>query len=501
MTTPFIDYQTVAVDWIHHLDNRLSPSAYDTAWMARVRDEGGESARWPDLINWLVENQHVDGSWGGKIFYVHDRILCTLAALLALKENHVDRTAPQIIEHGERFVWNNMHRLHTDLMDLAGFEILLPTLIEDAHELGLNVPPHNYGYGTIRDTKLSKIPMELMTSPEVSLSNAMEYRKGADVLSILQALQGANGAISNSPSTTSYLAIMSENQNKAALDWLQSVKNRGYGIPDFHPWTDFEIAWFMQHLSYSGLSLQNFHDLPVWQTLQSDLTPQGISIHPTYSIRDGDTTAVSIHVLRQAGFDVDPRILHTFEHPENRTFLTFFFERNMSVITNVHALEALSLLSDYPERELVWNTVVRSILALQKYQTFWVDKWHASPFYASAHTLIALMNVGELQLLEYSHFIDWLHNTQHNDGSWGYFGIGTQEETAFAVLTLMHYHELVRKIDFDLVHRGMEYLYRAQDAHLPYEELYIGKVLYAPIDVINALIFAAKIRYEMMLGG
>src|SRR5690606_21159078 len=97
--------------------------------------------------------------------------------------------------------------------------------------------------------------------------------------------------------------------NKAALAWLQAIKDRPYGIPDFHPWTDFEIAWTMQHLSYSGIPLTEFRDLPVWQTLLKDLTPKGISIHPTYSIRDGDTTSVSIHVLRRAGFDVDPYIL------------------------------------------------------------------------------------------------------------------------------------------------------------------------------------------------
>lgn len=501
MTYTLTDHTTKAIDLIQGLDNRLSPSAYDIAWMARVRDDSGQGARWPDLVDWLMENQHHDGSWGGRSYYVHDRVLSTLSALLALKENHVDRTQPHIIQRGERFIWNHMHLLHTDLMDLAGFEILLPTLMQDAHDLGLNVPPHSYGYGAMRDAKLSKIPMELMTSPTVSLSNAMEYRKGADVLEVLEQLQGSNGAIANSPSTTSYLAISSKNQNKAALRWLEMVKNRRHDIPDFHPWTDFEIAWVMQHLSYSGLSLETFRDLPVWDTLRQHLTPEGISIHPTYSIRDGDTTSVTIHVLRRAGFEVDPYILKTFEHPKDRTFLTFFFERNMSVITNVHALEALSLLPDYPDRDTVWNSIIRSVLSLQQYQTFWVDKWHASPYYASAHTFIALMNCGELQVLDFSYFIDWLLNTQRPDGSWGYLSAGTQEETAFAVLTLMHYHDLVHKIDFDVVHRGMEYLYKAQDDQQPYEELYIGKVLYAPVDVINALIFAAQTRYEMMTGG
>lgn len=496
-----IRLDTFARELIQNLDNRLSPSAYDTAWMARVRDDSGEKARWPDLVDWLLANQHEDGSWGGQIYYVHDRILSTLVALIALKENGIDEIHPEQIEEGEAFIWHNIHKLHTDLMELAGFEILLPTLIQDAHTLGLKVPAHSYGYGAIRDAKLSKIPMELMTSPKVSLSNAMEFWKGNDALNILEQVQGASGAIANSPSTTSYLAITSKSQNKAAIQWLQAVKDRPYGIPDFHPWTDFEISWTMQHLAYSGIPLTEFRDLPVWETLLQDLTPRGISIHPTYSIRDGDTTSVSIHVLRRAGFDVDPLILKTFEHPEKSHFLTFFFERNMSVITNVHALEALSLLPDYPDRDEVYDNVVRAILSQQKYQTFWIDKWHISPFYASAHTLIALMTIGEHHLLEYSNFITWLLHTQREDGSWGYFDRGTREETALAVLTLMHYHDLVQEINPDIIHRAMEYLEGAEEKNLPFEELYIGKVLYAPIDVIKALLFSAKYRYKNTIGG
>ena len=68
-----------------NLQGRLGASAYDVAWLARLSD--GASVRWPQLTDWLLDNQWLDGSWGGTIRYYHDRILSTLAAVIALKEH------------------------------------------------------------------------------------------------------------------------------------------------------------------------------------------------------------------------------------------------------------------------------------------------------------------------------------------------------------------------------------------------------------------------------
>jgi hypothetical protein len=56
---------------LRDLKGRMGPSPYDIAWMARVPAGGGGSARWPDLIDWLIANQWLDGSWGGEIVYYH----------------------------------------------------------------------------------------------------------------------------------------------------------------------------------------------------------------------------------------------------------------------------------------------------------------------------------------------------------------------------------------------------------------------------------------------
>src|SRR5688500_18592860 len=76
-----------ARDVVQNLNQRMGPSAYDIACTAKVKRPGSEGPRWPHMIDWLLANQHPDGSWGGKIHYYHDRIICTLAAAIALIKN------------------------------------------------------------------------------------------------------------------------------------------------------------------------------------------------------------------------------------------------------------------------------------------------------------------------------------------------------------------------------------------------------------------------------
>jgi len=62
---------------------RMSSTAYDTAWIARLGEMDWElSSR---ALNWIWENQLPDGSWGAReSFYYHDRFISTLAAMIAL---------------------------------------------------------------------------------------------------------------------------------------------------------------------------------------------------------------------------------------------------------------------------------------------------------------------------------------------------------------------------------------------------------------------------------
>ena len=68
-------------------DGEITISAYDTAWVALVEDVHGSGApQFPSSLEWIAKNQLPDGSWGdSELFSAHDRIINTLAGVVALK--------------------------------------------------------------------------------------------------------------------------------------------------------------------------------------------------------------------------------------------------------------------------------------------------------------------------------------------------------------------------------------------------------------------------------
>jgi halimadienyl-diphosphate synthase len=495
-----------AQELVKNLNCRLGPSAYDIAWMARLpADSGGP--RWPELIDWLIEHQWLDGSWGGQIRYYHDRILCTLAAVIALRQWGDGLEVQRAIKAGVQYVWKNLQFLHHDPIELVGFELIVPTLMAEARRMGLEVPSHSGGYARIRSEKLRLVPRSAFYTPGTPTAFSLEFlgestdpRHQNDV----HLLQGPNGAVANSPAATVYYLRQVGNENQQALDYLEGVRTLSEGIPAFHPWRIFELAWVLEHLSFTGVPLKEFADDEVFDELKKALGPEGVGIDTTFGINDGDTTSVVLHALVLAKRGVDPAILEFYEEKKTRTFRTLAFERNASVGTNVHALEALTLMDDYPDRKEVWDRVVAALMAEQKYRSYWVDKWHASPFYATCHVLIALINAGDLGtrlITECIHSIDWLLHTQREDGSWGYFDRGTMEETAYALLALLHYHRKIAPVNLRVLQQAASYLY--QNVTLPqvdHPSLWIAKSLYRPESFIESAILAALTLFQQTFG-
>jgi hypothetical protein len=142
-----VDYKQEARKLVQNLHEHMGPSPYDIAWLARLRSDVDGHARWPDLIDWLLEHQHGDGSWGGRIVYYHERIVCTLVAAIALHQNAYHPRARKAVQRAERYLWHHLHLLKSDPFELVGFELIFPTLLQEAQRLGLDVPNHTCGYG------------------------------------------------------------------------------------------------------------------------------------------------------------------------------------------------------------------------------------------------------------------------------------------------------------------------------------------------------------------
>ncbi|MBN1936571.1 MAG: hypothetical protein JW934_18050 [Anaerolineae bacterium] len=495
-----MNYTQEAIELVQNLDQRMGPSPYDIAWLARLYPLGKSSANWPDLVEWLLGHQAPDGSWGGEIVYYHDRIICTLAAVIALYENRFGWKVSEPIQRAQSYLWHHLHLLPRDPFELVGFELLLPTLLQEARALGLDVPTHTCGYGEIQTAKLRLIPPEMLYSPKISTVHSLEFLGRDGDAEQLKGARASNGSLGNSPAATAYYLTRSDADDGQANAYLADVLAHEWQVIYLYPFSTFELTWVLNNLAFSGLPITAFAGEDIWRRLCAELGPTGIGLDATFGITDGDITSVTTRLLIEAGYEVDPSILARFENKETHVFQTYKFERNISVGTNLHALESLVLLPDYPACERVKKSVLVTLLENRKYNMYWIDKWHTSPYYATSHVLIGMLREGDYLIHACHNTVEWLLHNQREDGSWGFFDRGTAEETAYALTALLHYH-WYDPVPKEVLRRGALYLaqeYRKNGSAYP--ELWIGKCLYIPYAVVRSAILAALILYESVIG-
>ncbi|XP_054814995.1 ent-kaurene synthase 1, chloroplastic-like isoform X5 [Prosopis cineraria] len=121
----------------------LSVSSYDTAWVAMIPSPTSpQDPLFPQSLNWLLENQHIDGSWGlpgcNNELLSKDSLLSTLACVLTLKQWSVGE---QQINRGLGYIESNIAAAHDDKqLSPIGFDIIFSHLIEQAQNMNLNLP-------------------------------------------------------------------------------------------------------------------------------------------------------------------------------------------------------------------------------------------------------------------------------------------------------------------------------------------------------------------------
>lgn len=490
-------YRNQAKELVRNLNQRMGPSPYDIAWMTRLQSSVFGEIIHNDWVEWLLQNQHPDGSWGGQILYYHDRIICTLAAVMALHQSDHTERSKIAIENGSYYLWHHMHLLPKDTFELVGFELIFPALLDEAYSLGLDLPTHACGYRTIQTEKLRLIPPDMLYSPQASIVHSLEFLGAAADASRLEQALTCNGSLGNSPAATAYYLLYHGAGNKRALNYLTEVREHQKDIIYLYPFRTFELTWVLNNLAFAGLPITNFVEKPVLDRLRAELGDTGVGLDPTFGIPDGDITAVCSYLLLRAGYDIPSNILARFEDKQHAFFCTYEYERNPSAGTNIHALAALKLMLDYKNYEETRDNIVVTLLSMRRYNIYWVDKWHTSPYYATAHALVGLLKEGSHIMHICRETVDWLVHTQRKDGSWGFFQVGTAEETAYVLTALLHYYRRYRIFPRDVLDRGAAYLARTYlgENHM-YPELWIGKCLYTPQDIVRAANLAALILYE-----
>ncbi len=470
----------------------MGPSIYDAAWVARLKDPGSGEPLFPGVLEWIRQSQHPDGSWGSEVEYYPDRIISTLAALVALMEHSPRAGNGRAIGRGLAYLEKTWPLVQGVPHLTVGFEVIVPTLLEEGGRLGLPLNGWMTEAQRMRLERLRRIPPTMIYSPKSTISFSLEFLGDyLDVARARETLLLPNGSIANAVASTAYFAARTyEEKTLIYLDHLLSAQGE-HNVPFVHPFEVFERNWVLYNLHLAGLLDQVVHAArPHLMYLYKAWEEDGLSFSAECPLKDLDDTAIGYLLLKSYGFDVDAQAFALYERDD--FFECYPFEMHTSVGTNAHTLHALTVFPRKQQEEV--KAKVFSYLQSQKVQgAYWFDKWHVSPYYATAQVIFAVVLL-EREWVEDS--ILWIESTQRLDGGWGFYGVSTVEETALALQGLLAYANAGGNVASEVIHRGASFLHRAleTDARLP--ALWIGKGLYRPIHIIRSSILSALAMYE-----
>jgi halimadienyl-diphosphate synthase len=466
----------------HPQEGITNGAAYDTAWTARVLNDAGDPV-FPECVQWVAEHQNPDGSWGATILNYHDRILSTLSAIMALKEID-DEKFKHIIQKGEIYIWENLKNLKTDDNRLIGSELLLPSLMEQAESMGLNMPSHGHIYHREYALKLKKIDESMWYSPLTTLSFSLEFLGDKVDLSKIHRVQLSNGSVANSPAATAF--FLKHRTDAKALSYLKNILELTHNgsVMTVYPVDIFEYGWVMYNLLLAHLYFERYPEIAEFLMEISKTSSIGCSSESP--LADADDTAVVCKVLHDMGNTINCSIFDPYYTGEY--YATYTFELDPSVSTNIHVLHFVSEYCTFPNRDEIIENLVQFLRRRISHGKL-IDKWHVSPYYPTSHAVFALADI-DSSLAEKA--ISWILNTQHDNGMWGVHG-GTVEETAYAVQAILYYHQYER-LDLECVKPAVQYL---ENSSHTLSSLWIGKVLYCPTNVILSSLTSAAFMYRI----
>lgn len=471
---------------------KMSSTAYDTAWVARLGEIDWELSS--QALNWLCEHQLPDGSWGAeKPFYYHDRVISTLSAMIALTHRGRREQDRKQIEKGllalENITSGATQGLQADPNGATiGFEMIVPTLVEEAEKLGIIKQQGERILGRL--SELRKIKLKKMMGYRINRHVTMAFSAemaGLDGLNMLdiENIQEDNGSLGHSPSATAFFVRYVRTGDNRGLDYLKSVIFPDGSCPNLLPFEVYEKAWVLWNLSLIDTLDSTTKDLfqPHLDFLSSSWHPQrGIGLSVGFSVPDGDNTSVVFDLLTQHNKEVDINGLLVFD--EKNYFRCYELEANSSISVNIHALAALKR-AGYDSNHPTIKSILSFLKKGQLAQGFWFDKWHISPYYTTAHAIITCAGYLD-DLIEPA--IKWIISTQQKNGSWGFY-IQTAEETAYCLQALSIYQQRGGKLSQDILKKGASWLKLNQNP--PYPLFWIGKGLYAGELVIRSAIISA----------
>jgi hypothetical protein len=367
---------------------QTSPSVYETGRLVTL-------APWltghADRVRWLLAGQRPDGCWGGPDGYALVPTLSAVEALLTtLQRSDTD---------GERRIAGAVGRGMRALADLGtatipdtpAVDLLVPDLVDriNTHLDRMRRPrlPLPPGVGVDRWVRTRQhlafgapVPRKLLHAAEAV---AEPVRRAPGVRPVPPGSIGASPA-----ATAAWLGDAGTDADPEAHLYLDAVARRHGGpVPCAVPITVFERSWVLSTLARAGVPLPAH--APMVRDLAAALGPDGTAAGPGLPA-DADTTAVTLYALALLGEPTDPACLRRYRIGPH--FCTWPGENGVSVTTNAHVLDVFGIHrgeSDPTAGELaIW------LCDQQSGDGSWIDRWHASLYYATSCCVLALDRFG-----------------------------------------------------------------------------------------------------------
>ncbi|MGH8630321.1 MAG: hypothetical protein ACREU7_06105, partial [Burkholderiales bacterium] len=208
------------------------------------------------------------------------------------------------LEIAQRSIWQTVAKLQRDPYDTIGFELILPTLLNEARERRFFLPYGSFDtIARLREAKLKLIPPELIYTRNVSTIFSAEFLGNQLDVARVSDLQDDNGSIASSPSATAYY-LLKHPDNRAAREYLARVLARhGGAAPAVEPIDVFEPAWVMFNaaLVWPDAAPLAAEIQPHIAALQAEMARKnGVGYNTYFAVPDLDGTATVFRVLTWA---------------------------------------------------------------------------------------------------------------------------------------------------------------------------------------------------------
>jgi len=322
-------------------DGETNPSAYDTAWVAKIPAvDGSDQPQFPGTLKWILQNQLKDGSWGEEYcFLTYDRVLATLACIITLT---VWRTGETEVQKGIEFL-----KKHAEMMEdeadnhrLTGFEVVFSAMLNEAKNLCLDLPyelPFIKQIIEQREAKLKRILTDaLYAVPTTFLYYLEGLQEIVDWEKIIK-LQSKDGSFLSSPASTA--AVFMHTGNTKCLEYLNFVLMKfGNHVPCQYPLDLFERLWAVDTVERLGIDRHFKKEIKdALDYVYSHWEERGIGRARENPVADIDVTAMGLRILRLHGYDISSDVLKAFRD-ENGEFFRFLGQtpRGVTVTLNVN---------------------------------------------------------------------------------------------------------------------------------------------------------------------